>query len=97
VAEVKALKNIDVAFMPLNIPLGRMTPAASAACVRELRPRVVYVYHYDQDYASRAVNPRATPQGIPGGLTVAQSLEAFKQALEGSGVEVRLRDWYSRR
>ena len=30
VDEVKALQGIDVAFMPMNIPLARMTPAAAA-------------------------------------------------------------------
>src|SRR4026209_1512817 len=48
VPEVRALKNIDVAFMPMNIPLQRMTPAAAAECVKALAPKIVYVYHYDQ-------------------------------------------------
>src|SRR5262249_7058701 len=68
VPEVRALKNIDVAFVPMNIPVERMTPAAAAECVKILSPKVVYVYHYDQDFASRAVNPNARAQGIPGGL-----------------------------
>ena len=33
VPEVRALKNIDVAFFPMNIPVERMTPAAAAECV----------------------------------------------------------------
>lgn len=97
VPEVAALKNIEVAFMPLNIPLERMTPAASAACVKQLKPKVVYVYHYDQDWASRAANPQAPPQSLPGGLTIAQSLEAFRDALKGTGVDVRIRNWYPAR
>jgi L-ascorbate metabolism protein UlaG (beta-lactamase superfamily) len=94
VPEVQALKDIDVAFMPMNIPVERMTPQASADCVRTIKPKIVYVYHYDQDYASRVTNPNATPQGVPGGLTVARSLEAFNKAMSGQATEVRIRDWY---
>src|SRR4029077_16189548 len=59
VPEVKALKNIDVAFMPMNIPVGRMTPKAAAEGTKAVNPKIVYIYHYDQDFASRAVNPAA--------------------------------------
>jgi L-ascorbate metabolism protein UlaG (beta-lactamase superfamily) len=94
VPEVRAVKNVDVAFMPLNIPPARMTPSESAECVKALRPKVVYVYHYDQDAAARLTNPNAKPQGLPGGMTIAQSLQAFKDALKGEAIEVRLPDWY---
>jgi L-ascorbate metabolism protein UlaG (beta-lactamase superfamily) len=94
VPELKALKNIDVAFMPMNIPVGRMMPAAAAECTKILKPKVVYLYHYDQDYASRATNPNAKPQGVPGGITVAQSLEAFRNAMKGEPTEVRSGAWY---
>lgn len=96
VPEVQALKNtIDVAFVPLNIPPNRMTPSEAAACVKLLAPKVVYVYHYDQDTAARLTNPRATPQTLPGGLTVAQRLQAFTNALADTPIEIRLRDWYA--
>ena len=94
VPEVRALRNIDVAFVPLNVPLGRMTPAAAAACVKTIAPKMVYPYHYDQVLAARLANPNATSEGPAGGLTVAQSLQAFKDALEGEPIEVRLADWY---
>jgi L-ascorbate metabolism protein UlaG (beta-lactamase superfamily) len=94
VPEVKALTNIDVAFMPMNIPVERMTPADAAACTRLLKPKVVYVYHYDQDYVSRLANPAAKPQGVPGGLTIAQSLQAFRDAMKGEATEVRSGPWY---
>jgi L-ascorbate metabolism protein UlaG (beta-lactamase superfamily) len=94
VPEVRALKNIDVAFIPLNIPLGRMTPAAAASCVKAIAPKIVYPYHYDQTVAARLVNPRASAEGPAGGLTVAQSLQAFKDALKGEKVEVRDANWY---
>ena len=89
-----ALKNIDVAFIPLNIPLGRMTPAAAAECVKTIAPKIVYPYHYDQVRAAQLANPRATAEGPAGGLTVAQSLQAFKDALKGAKIEVRDANWY---
>ena len=96
VPEVRALKNIDVAFVPLNVPLQRMTPAAAAECVKAIAPKIVYAYHYDQLAAASYTNPRATSEGPAGGLTVAQSLEAFKDALKGEKIEVRTPEWYPR-
>lgn len=94
VPEVKALKNIDVAFVPMNIPPERMTPDETAACVKALSPKVVYVYHYDQDFASRAADPKAALRGVPGGKTVAQTLDGFRKAMIGVSTEVRLGRWY---
>jgi L-ascorbate metabolism protein UlaG (beta-lactamase superfamily) len=94
VPEVRALKNIDVAFIPVNIPLGRMTPAAAAECVKAIAPKIVYPYHYDQVWVAKLGNPTATAEGPVGGLTVAQSLQAFKDALKGEKVEVRDANWY---
>ncbi|MDR1990709.1 MAG: MBL fold metallo-hydrolase, partial [Acidobacteriaceae bacterium] len=53
VPEIKALRNIDIAFLPMNLPNGRMTVEATAACINELKPKVVYPYHYDQGYIAR--------------------------------------------
>ena len=94
VPEVRALKNIDVAFIPLNIPLGRMTPVAAAQCVKAIAPKIVYPYHYDQQLAARLINPRASSEGPAGGLTVAESLRAFKDALMDEAIEVRDGNWY---
>jgi L-ascorbate metabolism protein UlaG (beta-lactamase superfamily) len=94
VPEVRALKNIDVAFVPLNVPLQRMTPAAAAACVKAIAPKIVYPYHYDQLRVARLTNPRATAEGPAGGLTIAESLQAFADALKGEKIEVRDANWY---
>ncbi|MGE3707397.1 MAG: MBL fold metallo-hydrolase [Vicinamibacterales bacterium] len=94
VPEVRALRGIDVAFLPMNIPPNRMSPADTAACAKALEPGVLYVYHYDQDFAARAADPAAAPRGIPGGLTVDESLQAFRRALEGTAIEIRLARWY---
>ena len=40
VPEVRALRDIEVVFVPMNLPQGRMTPAAAAECVRDIDPAV---------------------------------------------------------
>ena len=86
VPEVRALRDIDVAFVPMNLPLERMTPEAAAECVNAFKPRVVYVYHYDQTYAS---------SGRPGS-GIAESLEKFRHALIPGTVEFKPAPWYPR-
>jgi L-ascorbate metabolism protein UlaG (beta-lactamase superfamily) len=94
VPEVLALKDVDVAFLPMNIPPRRMTPAAAAECVKRLRPKVVYLQHYDNGTVARITKTTASGEWLTT-PTVADSLQAFKNALAGSGVEVRLPDWYA--
>jgi L-ascorbate metabolism protein UlaG (beta-lactamase superfamily) len=43
--EMKALRAIDVAFVPMNRPT--MTVDEAAACVKAMKPRIVYPYHYE--------------------------------------------------
>jgi L-ascorbate metabolism protein UlaG (beta-lactamase superfamily) len=43
--EMKALKAIDVAFVPMNLPY-TMTPEQAAEGVLAFEPRIVYPYHY---------------------------------------------------
>lgn len=43
--EMKALKNIDVAFLPMNLPY-TMTPEMVADAANAFRPAVLYPYHY---------------------------------------------------
>lgn len=94
VDEIKALQDIDVAFMPMNIPLARMTPKATADCTKILNPEVVYTYHFDQDWVRRLGNPDFAGSTLPGGLNVAESLDAFELELSGSGIEFRRGEWY---
>ncbi len=84
VPEVRALRGIDVAFIPMNLPLDRMTPAAAAECVKAFAPKVVYVYHFDQTYAAR---------GKPG-ATIAATLRAFRDALKDTRIEIADAEWY---
>ena len=44
--EIQTIEDIDIAFMPLNLPHGRMVPLAAAECVKIIRPAVLYPYHY---------------------------------------------------
>ena len=37
----------------MNLPNGRMTVAATAACINAIKPTVAYPYHYDQGYIAR--------------------------------------------
>ena len=68
--EMKGLKIIDVAFLPMNLPF-TMPPSEAAECARAFKPKIVYPYHYFES------DPKE-----------------FEAALKGSGIEVRLRDWY---
>lgn len=45
VPEIKALKEIDIAFICMNLPF-TMPPEEAAECVKAFRPKVVYPYHY---------------------------------------------------
>jgi L-ascorbate metabolism protein UlaG (beta-lactamase superfamily) len=43
--EMKALKGIDCAFLPMNLPY-TMTPEMVADAARAIRPKILYPYHY---------------------------------------------------
>ena len=45
IPEMRALKNIDVAFICMNLPY-TMTEEQAASAVREFKPKIVYPYHY---------------------------------------------------
>jgi L-ascorbate metabolism protein UlaG (beta-lactamase superfamily) len=72
IPEMRALKNIDVAFVCMNLPY-TMPPDEAADAVRAFHPKIVYPYHYR-----------------------GSDLSVFKNALAGSGIEVRILDWYFR-
>ena len=45
--EVKALKGIDIAFLPMNLPY-TMTPEMAADAVMGFKPKILYPYHFGQ-------------------------------------------------
>jgi L-ascorbate metabolism protein UlaG (beta-lactamase superfamily) len=70
IPEMRALKNIDVAFVPMILPY-TMPPDEAADAVKAFHPKVVYPYHYGQS-----------------------DLKVFENALKGTGIDVRVRNWY---
>ena len=52
--EMKSLKNIDYAFLPMNLPY-TMTPDMVANAVKAFRPKVLFPYHYGDTDTSRLI------------------------------------------
>ena len=70
ISEMRTLKNIDVAFVCMNLPY-TMPPDEAADAVKAFHPKVVIPYHYK-----------------------GSDLTVFQNALKGTGIEVRLLNWY---
>ena len=70
VPEMRALKNIDVAFVCMNLPY-TMPPEEAADAVKAFHPKIVIPYHYR-----------------------GSDLAVFQKGLDGTGIEVRVLDWY---
>jgi L-ascorbate metabolism protein UlaG (beta-lactamase superfamily) len=47
IPEMAELKNVDMAFLPMNQPY-TMTPEQLANAVKMIKPKVVYPYHYGE-------------------------------------------------
>jgi L-ascorbate metabolism protein UlaG (beta-lactamase superfamily) len=45
IPEMAGLKNIDIAFLPMNLPY-TMTPEMTAAGAKMVQPKILYPYHY---------------------------------------------------
>lgn len=54
VPEMKKLKNIDVAFLPMNLPY-TMTPEMVADAAKAFKPAILYPYHYGETDTSRLI------------------------------------------
>jgi len=63
VPEMKALKDIDVAFVCMNLPY-TMPPDEAAEGVKAFRPKVVYPYHYRGSDLAVFSNALASEKGI---------------------------------
>jgi L-ascorbate metabolism protein UlaG (beta-lactamase superfamily) len=70
IPEMRSLKDIDVAFVCMNLPY-TMTPEEAAEAVKAFHPKVAIPYHYK-----------------------GQDIALFKKALDGTGIDVRLLEWY---
>ena len=51
IPEMKQLRNIDIAFLPMNQPY-TMTPRQAASAARAFKPKILYPYHYGETDAS---------------------------------------------
>jgi L-ascorbate metabolism protein UlaG (beta-lactamase superfamily) len=53
--EMKELKNIDIAFLPMNLPF-TMTPEMVADAAKAFKPKTLYPYHYSKTDPSSLLN-----------------------------------------
>ena len=53
--EMKALKDIEIAFLPMNLPY-TMSPEMVADAVKAFKPRILYPYHYGETDTSILLN-----------------------------------------
>jgi len=63
VPEIKALKNIDIAFLPMNLPF-TMNPEQVADTAKAMRPKILYPYHYGNTDPNLLVNLLKDEKGI---------------------------------
>ena len=62
VPEMKGLKNIDIAFLPMNLPY-TMTPEMVADAAKAFKPKILYPYHFGETDTSKVVNLlKGTPE-----------------------------------
>ncbi|NQT80211.1 MAG: MBL fold metallo-hydrolase [Candidatus Aminicenantes bacterium] len=61
--EMKALKNIDIAFLPMNVPY-TMTPDMVAEAAKAFKPKILYPYHYGRTDTSKIVELLKDAKGI---------------------------------
>lgn len=54
IPEMQQLKNIDVAFLPMNLPY-TMTPEMVADAAKSFKPKILYPYHYGNTEPSKIV------------------------------------------
>jgi len=55
IPEMKQLKNIDIAFLPMNLPY-TMTPEMVADAAKLFNPKILYPYHTGETDTSKLVN-----------------------------------------
>jgi len=63
IPEMKALKDIAVAFLPMNLPY-TMTPAMVADAARAFRPKILYPYHFGKTDTSELTRLLAAEKAI---------------------------------
>jgi len=62
VLEMKGLKSIDIAFLPMNLPY-TMTPEMVADAAKAFKPKILYPYHFGETDTSKVVSLlKGTPE-----------------------------------
>jgi L-ascorbate metabolism protein UlaG (beta-lactamase superfamily) len=61
--EMKNIKGIDIAFLPMNLPY-TMTPEMVADAAKALRPKILYPYHYGKTDAAKLTELLKDTSGI---------------------------------
>lgn len=54
IPEMKTLKNIDIAFLPMNLPY-TMTPEMVADAAKAFKPKILYPYHFGKTDPNKLV------------------------------------------
>lgn len=52
ISEIKSLQDIDIAFLPMNLPY-TMTPEMVADAAKAFQPKIIYPYHYGKTDTSK--------------------------------------------
>jgi L-ascorbate metabolism protein UlaG (beta-lactamase superfamily) len=65
VPEMKKLKNIDITFLPMNLPY-TMTPKMVADAAKAFKPKILYPYHFGTTDTSKLVALLKDVNGIEG-------------------------------
>jgi len=63
IPEMKNLRGIDCAFLPVNVPY-TMTPEMAADAAKAFRPRILYPYHFSDTNLSRLTKLLKNEKGI---------------------------------
>jgi L-ascorbate metabolism protein UlaG (beta-lactamase superfamily) len=59
---MKGLKNIDIAFLPMNLPY-TMTPEMVADAAKAFKPKILYPYHFGETDTLKVVSLlKGTPE-----------------------------------
>lgn len=62
-SEMKALKGIDIAFLPMNLPY-TMSPEMVTDAAKAFKPKILYPYHYGRTDTSKIVDLLKGVKGI---------------------------------
>jgi len=61
--EMKDLKDIDIAFLPMNLPY-TMSPEMVADAAKAFKPKILYPYHYGRTDTSKIVELMKGVKGV---------------------------------